>query len=370
MIRPFKLHARRYPGAAPHVPFLAPWSGLPAEDAASLHAGQFATWASRPPANYLLVDRPEDADVHVLSIAWKETRTDDAARSFANQEIATAGTLGRPIVIFFDSDHDEAIAWPAHAIVFRFSIYAETRHPGEFAIPTFSQDFLAQHYGDVPRLRTKHATPSVSFCGYAPPLGCAFSQPMLRETARYVAYRLKLLQRRRRWVAHAPRVQALRTLRATPGIDSRFLIRDRFAFNQWGVLQPGGTADTATQQRTEFVTNLDGADYALCTRGLANCSIRFYEALSLGRLPLFINTACVLPFDWIVNWREVGLWVEEHDLPHLGERLLAHHAQLSPAEFSAQQRRARELFAQWILPENFFAELHRHFPRARERFQS
>lgn len=360
----FKIYARRFEGVASHVPFLAPWWGEPKEDDASLNRGQFSRWAASRPTAYFLVATPAEADVHVLSIPWKATRDDAAARDFAAEAIADAASFGRRIVIFFDSDHDDVIDWPEHAVVFRFSLYRDTRRENEFAIPTFSQDLLKLHYGGVLHLREKAEEPSVSFCGYAPPLGGKFSASAARETVRYLAYRLKALGRRRRWVAHAPRVQALRALRRAKGIETRFVVRDQFAFNRWGVLQPGGTPQSAVRQREEFVANLDGADYALCARGLANCSIRLYEALSLGRIPLFVNTQCVLPYEWLLNWRTACVCVDETDLSRIGEILREDHARSSPEEFAARQRLGRALFERWIRPEGFFAEMHRHFPKA------
>jgi len=356
----FKLYARRYPGSADYVPFLAPWWGVPPEDPASLHRGQFSNWAARPPGSCTLLSDSAAADVFVLSIPWKLTRNNPTARAFAEGEISAAARLGRKIVIFFDSDHDEAIDWPEHAVVFRFSIYSDTRRRNEFSIPTFSQDFLDG--GTLP-VREKSARPSVSFCGYAPPLGCGLSLRTLRETLRYACYRLKLLDRRRRAVAHAPRVQALLALHRTPGVETHFIVRDQFAFNRWGVLQPGGTPASAARQRAEFLTNLKNSDYTVCARGLANCSIRFYEALSLGRIPLFINTHCVLPYDWLVDWKKICVWVEEADLRRVGRILRKYHARISPDDFAAQQRQARSLFERWIRPEGFFGELHRHFSR-------
>lgn len=355
-----KLFARRFPGEIPHVPFLSPWWGLPFEDANSLHRGQFDAWAADRSHPYSLVDRPEDADVCVLAVSWKYTRGNEQVRAFAQNEIDEAQRLGKKIILFFDSDHDEPMNWPAHAVVFRFSLYSDTRQPNEFAIPTFSQDFLEKNFNGQLRLRPKTDVPSVGFCGYAPPLGCRMSRRTLREVARYLGFRAGLFKRRREFIAHAARVQAIRHLRRTPGVDGRFILRDQFAFNRWGVLQPGGSPESAAQQRREFIENLDTCDYALSVRGLANCSIRFYEAISLGRIPLFINTQCVLPYDQWVDWQAACLWVEEADLPVLGQRVLESHAALTPEAFAEKQKLCRALFEKWIRPEGFFRELWRH----------
>ncbi|HEX2853344.1 MAG TPA: exostosin family protein [Opitutaceae bacterium] len=365
-----KLFARRYEGKNAHVPFLAPWWGAPPEDPSSLHSGQFANWAASRPAEYELVSDPKQADAFVLSIPWKLTRGSGAVEAFAKEQIREAKKHGKRIIIFFDSDHDDAIEWPRHAIVFRFSIYSDTCGANQFSIPTFSQDFLALNYGGRLELREKSAVPSVGFCGYAPPVGCRLSKHSLREVGRYVAYRAGVLKSRRQLIAHAPRVQALRALQRTKGVDTRFIVRDQFAFNRWGVLQPGGTPETAAKQRHEFIENLNTTDYALCVRGLANCSIRFYEAISLGRIPVFVNTQCVLPYDWLVDWKAACVWVEEKDLGRIGPFLRHYHAQLTPEEFAAKQRLARELFQKWICPEGFFRELHRHLALVDQRTSS
>ena len=359
MTTPFKLFARPFPGNVSHVPFLAPWWGIPYEDPSSLNCGQYRAWSLARPGHYELVDHASNADVIILSIPWKAVRTDPAARAFANEQIREAAELGLRIVIFFDSDHDNPVAWPDHAIVLRFSIYSDARHPREFAIPPFSQDLLP---GDgALQVRPKSETPTVSFCGYAPPLGCRRNHRAIREVARYAMYRTTGLDCRRSWLAHAPRVRAILKLKNAPGLSTSFLLRDSFAFNQWGVLQPGGTAVNASRQRSEFVENLSNSDYSLAARGLANCSIRFSEALSLGRIPLFVNTHCVLPYDWLVDWKSICVWVDEEDISDIGRILCERHQQTSPDDFAVRQTKARELYKQWLSPEGFFNELYRHF---------
>ncbi len=218
---------------------------------------------------------------------WKLTRGNTAAKTFADEEIRASANLGRPIIIFFDSDHDDPVPWPKHALVFRFSIYSDTRGAGEFSIPTFSQDFLALNYDGVLKVREKQAVPSVGFCGYAPPVGCRISKRSLREVARYVAYRAKLLGSRRRLVApRSSRVGSSRALQRTDGVDARFIVRDQFAFNQWGVLQPGGTAETAARQRREFIENLNNTDYARLRTGTGDTApSAAMKPLALGAFP-------------------------------------------------------------------------------------
>ena len=64
-------------------------------------------------------------------------------------------------------------------------------------------------------------------------------------------------------------------------------------------------------------------------RGGGNYSLRLYETLCLGRIPLFINTDCVLPFENNIDWKELCLWVDENDLDRIGEIVLDFHSSIS-----------------------------------------
>jgi hypothetical protein len=57
------------------------------------------------------------------------------------------------------------------------------------------------------------------------------------------------------------------------------------------------------------------------------------------------------------------VWVEEHDLPHIGERVRTFHAGLTPEAFRDLQADCRRLWVEWLSPQGFFANLHRYFER-------
>ena len=44
----------------------------------------------------------------------------------------------------------------------------------------------------------------------------------------------------------------------------------------------------------EYYENLLDSDYILCIRGAGNFSIRLYETLMVGRIPIFVNTRLYL----------------------------------------------------------------------------
>lgn len=57
-------------------------------------------------------------------------------------------------------------------------------------------------------------------------------------------------------------------------------------------------------QTNEFVKCIQNNHFTFCNRGAGNFSMRFYEVLSCGRIPVLINTDLVLPFDSVINWSE------------------------------------------------------------------
>jgi hypothetical protein len=53
-----------------------------------------------------------------------------------------------------------------------------------------------------------------------------------------------------------------------------------------------------------YLKNLNSSEFTLCPRGNGNFSIRFYESLQHGKIPIIINTDIELPFNHIINWKK------------------------------------------------------------------
>lgn len=54
-----------------------------------------------------------------------------------------------------------------------------------------------------------------------------------------------------------------------------------------------------------FTDNLESSEFTFCPRGNGNFSIRFYEALMSGRIPVLLDTDNELPFEKYINWNEI-----------------------------------------------------------------
>ena len=68
------------------------------------------------------------------------------------------------------------------------------------------------------------------------------------------------------------------------------------------------------QAQLEYFENMENNIFTFCMRGAGNFSYRFYETLMMGRIPIFIDTDCVLPFEELINFSDVGLFLKDEDI--------------------------------------------------------
>lgn len=289
------------------------------------------------------------AIVAVLPWNWDAACSDARLLRLATCFIRDNAKAGIRTLIFHPHDSETPLRIP-HTIVMRTSL-VRGRHPAhEHAMPWLSDGF--PELGDaLPVPRPYTPTPSIGFCG-----------TLQREHYRTPTLYRRLFRRHKNQYPlaypHAPglRAIAVEILRSTPGIECLFIERERFF---GGALRADGTHDEVIRQRTrrEFLRNLLESDYALCMRGAGNFSIRFSEALSVGRVPLFVDSACVLPWPDLIDWDEVMVRVDINDLQHLGIRLAEEHRRQGADGFSRRQRRCAEIWAGFLSPVGFFSTL-------------
>ena len=100
-----------------------------------------------------------------------------------------------------------------------------------------------------------------------------------------------------------------------------------------------------------------------CARGAGNFSYRLYETLSCGRIPVFVDTDCVLPDEDMIDWRSLCVWVDESELDEIGERVAAFHAAYDDSSFRELQHECRRVWLERLSPEGWFEHLDRYFAR-------
>jgi hypothetical protein len=298
------------------------------------------------------------ADIAVFPQDWKHTIQDADGLERATSFIEAARAAGTRPVFFWASDSDAAFPF-ADAFVFRPSLFRSRRREHEFALPGFHEDLL-RHTGGALRLRPWQSRPTLGFAGYAPP------PPVISGTGAHLRHAVGNARRAAAIRAGRPlgddifvRRRALDVLSAQDGVGTNIVLRDE----QTGLAAffPHYDPDLWSRLRAEYVANMLDSDYVLCTRGNGNYSYRLTEALSLGRIPVFVDTDCVLPYDFTIDWPGHGLWLGRRDVPSIAARILDFHARLTPDEFADLQRRGRALWEEYLSPLGYFSNFGRHF---------
>lgn len=246
-----------------------------------------------------------------------------------------AKQLGKPVVFLFSGD-DASPANLDYGVIYRTSAIQSELHPCERGLPAFCRDVRAER--PVILNRPYSTKPTVGFCGHVSnsPTRLLYWLQMRRAKA----YGLRL------------RAKAVRKLEQSQCVEARLIIRQDFG---GGMLS--ASPHDRDRARHEFLENLDFSDYALCVRGAGNFSFRLYEALSAGRIPVLVNTECVLPFEHIIEWKSLCVWVEAAELDRLDSKIAEYHSLQSPESFDAKQNECRRIWQQYLSPEGCYRQI-------------
>ena len=326
-----------------HVFLLYPFWGECPDPAEGVDAGRFDDYMSSGREYISLVPSLEGADVAVLPFDWK-TRKQWGSKYSIYLELAVALEnealrLGKKLLVFFNNDSDEPVPLQ-NTIIFRTSFYRSTRRINEFAVPGWSIDFLHKYMAGIQKIRVKNAIPVVCYSGYV--------DYDLDDIISVFVYKLKLLVGWEPNIERTLRGLAVRTLKQDSRVKMNFIRRKGFS---------GGCDDDT---RREYLANMVESDYALVIRGAGNFSYRLYEVMSCGRIPVFIDTDCVLPFDQILDWKKYCVWVDSSDMDKLGDKIIEFHEKISAVEFAEMQLSIRRVYEEWLFPTGYFKNIWRN----------
>lgn len=353
--------SRYVPPGVMSVPILAPFLGKTQLETSQLNlqSGRLDNYLTIAHELFKVVNW-EEADLAIYPGYWQMCRFPEA-QSLLIELAQKAREKNIPLAVFVGGDLPEDVP-VEDAFIFHTSLYHSRRKLNAFAMPALIQDLVSKYLDGKLVIREKRAKPTVGFCGHAPPLSMAWNREKVKESVRLGLSYLGVTKLVPERAAHCARVKALLSLQKSKLVNSNFQLRHRSGMVwAYGYLLPQEKVNHQ-QQRKDFINNLVSSDYILCARGYGNYSVRLYEALCCGRIPVFVNTDCVLPYDFSQDWRQYCVWVEEKDLPRIGEKVAEFHNQLSPSEFIDLQYACRNFWQEWLSPEGFFSNFYRHFP--------
>ena len=159
-------------------------------------------------------------------------------------------------LILFHNDFNELFDIPNNIILYRTGLYKSQKKYNEFILPCYYSSDI--RYSLINRLLPVLKT----------------NKPKICFSGAYITYSL-----RRNWINFLENSEIL---------ECNFIDKQSFR---------GGTIE-------DLIKNFETSEFAFCPRGTGNFSIRFYEALYYGRIPVIIDTDISLPFDFKIDWKK------------------------------------------------------------------
>jgi len=271
------------------------------------------------------VTDPAAAQVHIIPHEYAVMRSHPQVLA---SYIEGAKRAGKPVLLSAYQDDPEPLNVKGAAI-FRASLYKSKQSKGEIVMPAYVEDLGAQ-YGHNP-LITKDA--SVGFVGKA-----GFRNTL--EAVRYGVRNYVVRQGADREGIYFRR-SALDALRRHPSVKVNAIIRRSFSAHKDTIERP------EEELRAEYVANMRDSLFTLAPRGDGNYSLRFYETLSMGRIPILIDTDMALPFEDKIAYDQFIVRVPWKDIARIGE-YVDRFLEKPTEEIVEAQRKAREAFERYL----------------------
>lgn len=220
----------------------------------------------------------------------------------------------KPVIVFDCSDHR---AFPDHPNLIMFKASYERCYETKcklYGYPVWSGDLLKVHCNSKLKPLPRTDKPKVGFVG----LG-----------------------------ANMVRSRSIRNLREDNRIEDDIIVRKQF-FNG------ANNYDSKLQSRKEFVDNILRNQYTLAPRGSGNFSFRFYEAMCLGRIPILIDSSCVLPYPGIDEIERYIPVCRRNSINDVVDRVVEYHRNNNIEE---NQKVCRDLWEKYFSPHGFYRNM-------------
>lgn len=308
--------------------------------------------------DFEIVNALELADVCVLPMSWNYYVQKEQLKS-AQEFIASAKKSGKKVWSFIAGDYGVQIPKFDHVMVFRLGGYQSKNIKGHQGMPVFLGDYLTKHKLLNDYL-PKHYTekPIVGFCGQAN----ISKKKAIINVLKLMWHNSKSLLKLHAFEAESLiatsylRAQLLKRLSSHEGIDDHFILRKQY---RAGVIGQKQTHNTTL----EFYNNILESQYVLCVRGGGNFSVRFYETLMMGRIPVYIDSDGFLPLNDVIDWKQHVVWVEPDERDMVAEKVVSFHNKLTPESFFELCENNRKLWEEHLTLKGFFQSVRQRTTR-------
>jgi len=340
------------------VDLLIPFVGIsnPEFDPGRLLTHTFSEYIDNA-SKYFSFTSIDDCEVALLPIVYDPFNPDVAYKKSIQTYLKLTQAKKKKVLIFLDTFKEYKNINCENAIIFSRALSKSKQQKNVYSYPLFFEDYIKYYQANKLLLRIKNIKPIVGFCGYSPPFGVKFGKAkaigLIKLAANYAGV-MRLFPNKS---SHSTRSRVIWNLKKSNKVSTNFSVKEVFAFGPNGQLNTGNTTESDHDFRKNFVNNILESSYTVCVRGLRNTSIRFFETICCGRIPLFINTNCVLPFDFLIDWDNLIPWVDDKSLDKTDLVLANFHNNISDEDFIDLQKKMRALWQEYLSADGFFKNI-------------
>ena len=257
--------------------------------------------------------------------------------------IDTAVAKGKKVWLYSDGDFGITISKDVYT--FRLGGFDSKLDDNTFILPSFIQDpykTLQSDFFAIP----KSSLPQIGFVGNADGSWLKFLKELIiyaKQTAQRVLH-IRRDDHQGFFPSSIVRYRLLSKLAKEKQIKTDFILRKKYR---------AGAITTQDRKRTEleFLQNIANNPYTLCVRGSGNFSVRFFETIAMGRIPLLIATDNRLPLSGKIDWNKHCVIATESDYI---AKLVQFHGAITAGNFELMQKNNRELWSDWLTREAYF----------------
>lgn len=228
-------------------------------------------------------------------LKWGETDS-----NLIQNTLLSYASIDATVFVFLVTDNSNAFFVPANVFFYRTSILKSQKVSNEFLLP-YVWECCDAPFDPLP----KYDKPVVGFCG----------------------------------LISQHRVKTLKTIYNSPQITSNFIVRNQF----WG------GRPHAPDLVNDFLENIRNSHFTVCNRGAGNFSMRFYQTLACGRIPVLLNTDMILPFDDCIDWNSIIVFADSDEV--LVDKLLHYW---ETRDIIMMQHKCRQIFDEYFAGTRFF----------------
>lgn len=249
--------------------------------------------------DFIYVNTIEECDFVVLPYKWKGL--DDITNIIINDCIKHT----KKLLVFYNDDDESNIPIDNDlGIIFRTSFKLSNKKENEYTLVPFFDDEFKSEY-----ILPENIKLNIGFCGFD----------------------------------HYYRKNALELIKLDKNIITDFIIRKSF----WAKEIDEKTAII------EFNNNIKNNLFGFTSRGAGNFSYRFYQILSMGRIPVLLDTDTVLPFYNKINYNKHCIIVDIKNIDNISNIVNDFYNNKTKDELYQLQIDNRNLYTEYLSPNGF-----------------